>query len=73
MVRKIAILGVLFEISQALRILLILKQKEWKNEDLASFNIVFTAYIIIGEVGGFVVLISGMFFYTRKLQIRNKQ
>ena len=73
MVRKIAILGVLFEISQALRILLILKQKEWKNEDLVSFNIVFTAYIIIGEVGGFVVLISGMFFYTRKLQIRNKQ
>ena len=73
MVRKIAILGVLFEISQALRILLILKQKEWKNEDLVSFNIVFTSYIIIGEVGGFVVLISGMFFYTRKLQMRNKQ
>ena len=73
MVRKIAILGVLFEISQALRILLILKQKKWKNEDLVSFNIVFTSYIIIGEVGGFVVLISGMFFYTRKLQMRNKQ
>lgn len=70
MLIKIAILGILFEVTFCLRILLVLKQDDWKRENPKVYNTVFTIYIIVGEIGCQIVLILGLFAYIRKM--RNK-
>ena len=47
---KIALLGCIFEIACSLRILLILKQEEWKEKAPWKYNTTFIAYILVGEV-----------------------
>ena len=65
---KIALLGCLTEIALGLRITLIYKQLEWKMEKPWLYNIVFSSYILIGEVSCQIVLISGVIIYTHKLR-----
>lgn len=51
MLIKIAILGFLFEVSFSLRILLVVRQDDWKRENPKLYNTIFTIYIIVGEIG----------------------
>lgn len=67
---KIALLGCLFELAFSLRIVLILNQYNWKQKDPWKYNLVFTVYILIGEIACQVVLITGIIVYTHKLRVK---
>ena len=67
---KIVLLGCLFEVAFALRIILIYYQYEWKENSPWLWNIVFTLYIILGEVACQIVLISGVIIYSHKLRVK---
>ena len=67
---KIALLGSLFELASCLRILLVLKQNEWKQTDPWKYNVVFIAYILVGEFACQIVLIYGVIAYTHKLRVK---
>ena len=63
MVYKLALVGIFFEIAQGLKILLIVKQEHyWKIDDTKTFNLIYSLYLLIGEVFPIVVFIIGVFF-----------
>ena len=69
MVYKLALVGIFFEIAQGLKILLIVKQEHyWKINDPKTFNLIYSLYLMIGEVFPIVVFIIGVFFQARKLK-----
>ena len=65
---KILILGLAFETTYGLRILLLVKQDEWKQSDPYKYNLVFTLYILCGEILCQVVLLVGILQYTHRLR-----
>ena len=50
MFTKILLLGILFEATCILRIILVYFQDDWKEHDTKRYNIVFTLYIFFGEI-----------------------
>jgi hypothetical protein len=50
MLIKIGLVGVAFEICLSLRIALIIRQDYWKRYEPWAYNVVFAAYLIIGEI-----------------------
>ena len=69
MVYKLALVGIFLEIAQGLRIVLIVKQEHyWKIDDPEKFNLIYSLYLMIGEVFSIVVFIIGVFFQARKLK-----
>ena len=69
MVYKIALVGIFFEIAQALRIVLIIKQEHyWKINDPKTFNLIYSLYLMIGEVFSIIIFIIGVYLSARKLK-----
>ena len=68
MFNKILILGILFEIAISLRIVLISKQDDWKQNYPQYYNMTFAIYILLGEVCCQIVLIYGIVVYTHKIK-----
>ena len=63
MVYKIALVGIFLEIAQGLRIVLIVKQEHyWKIDNTKAFNLIYSLYLIIGEVFSIIVFIIGVYF-----------
>ena len=67
---KILLLGILFELTFCLRITIILMQATWKENAPWKFNLVFSAYIITGDVLCQIVLLSGIMAYTQTLRVK---
>ena len=67
---KIALLGSLFEIAACIRILLVLKQDDWKLNAPWKYNTTFIVYILVGEVACQIILIYGVIVYTHKLRVK---
>ena len=65
---KVALLGILFEITYTIRVALILKQEYWKEHNKPLYNFFFSVYIIIGEICCQMVLIFAIGLYTHKLR-----
>ena len=74
---KILLIGIVFEIALTLRIVLLLHEDGWLTPDndksTSLFILAFTTYILFGEVACQVILISGIFIFTRKLRVRHLQ
>ena len=66
--RKVALLGVLFEIAYIVRVVLIVKQDYWKQHNVTLYNIFFTIYIVIGEICCQMVLIVAIIVYTNRMR-----
>ena len=67
---KIVLLGLFSEISVSMRIVLLVRQEEWKQEEPGLFIIFFTMYIFFGEVACQIILLHGIFFFSRKLRVK---
>lgn len=68
---KILAIGILFEITAVLRIVLLFRQEYWKSERPSHFNVVFIFYIFFGEIGCQLILLFGILIYTRKLRAKH--
>ena len=67
---KILALGVMFEIAMTVRVLLLLRQDDWKMKHTGLYITFFTIYIVVGEVACQVVLLLGILMFTRKLRVK---
>ena len=67
---KILALGVMFEIAMMVRVLLLLRQDDWKMKHTSLYITFFTIYIVVGEVACQVVLLLGILIFTRKLRVK---
>ena len=67
---KILALGVMFEIAMTVRVLLLLRQDDWKMNHTGLYITFFTIYIVVGEVACQVVLLLGILMFTRKLRVK---
>ena len=67
MILKILLLGLSFEIALILRIVLLVKQDEWKKHDRGLFISFFSFYILFGEVACQAILLYGLCSVTKQL------
>jgi len=68
---KILLIGLMFEITAALRILLLFRQKTWKDRIPRRYDFVFFLYILFGEIACQGILLYGILSYTNQLRVRH--